>query len=522
MEGNYRIILKLEEKDHIHSNEIYRLEEINTRKELIAKLYDNSRINFYQTEHDILSNLDIIYSPQEESPFFLMFKIIPNNQILFNFPQEIRNFNGHKLFYDYLPRLSLLDYLNQTKEKIKEIHAKYLCYELLHSIKKLHLINICHKTLDIDNIMFDENFNIKIIDYSEAKLISNNNEEFKMNKDLFDLGKILAKIISLGKFESIVFNKKENCYKIYSRIQSNSFEESEFWNTVNINGIYVPENFLKFFKILINSKITKELVDIDTLLKDEWLEEVINDIEKYRNIFKDDFKVLYKTIIDDNEKMNKVDTEYGKLVEESEDEIFVEDTEVFKPEFGNCIYEKNILNDIGKLNIIDGNVFKPRKDQFNYLKVNIENKKERDIKDAIKSFIGDFEKKIKKKYEEENKGKKINVNFCEEKETSFKIKFDIAPILVENDEILFLDEKFEKKIKNKQEFEIKVELIEGDKSLFLKYKINQYYLLFKGNSISKEDFYEHLTILKDIAKKVLNNEDDEDENEGEEDEENNY
>ena len=32
MEGNYRIILKLEEKDHIHSNEIYRLEEINTRK----------------------------------------------------------------------------------------------------------------------------------------------------------------------------------------------------------------------------------------------------------------------------------------------------------------------------------------------------------------------------------------------------------------------------------------------------------------------------------------------------------
>ena len=217
MEGNFKIVPKSEEIEHIHSNVIYQLEDENLKKELIAKLYDYSRTKFYQNECDILKNLDSIYSEQKENLFFLMYKNIPNNQILINFPEEISSFNGNILFYDYLPRLSLLDYIYQTKEKIKEIHTKYLCYELLNSIKKLHFIKICHKTLDIENIMFDSNFDLKIIDYAKDEIIENTDKGFKLNKDLFDLGKILAKIISYGKFESIEFNKKENCYKIYTR-----------------------------------------------------------------------------------------------------------------------------------------------------------------------------------------------------------------------------------------------------------------------------------------------------------------
>ena len=224
MEGNFKIVPKSEEIEHTHSNVIHHLEHEILKIELIAKLYDYSRTKFYQNESLILKNLDSIYSEQKENLFFLMYKNIPNNQLLHNYPEEIRSFNGNILFYDYLPRLSLLDYIYRTKEKIKEIHAKYLCYELLNSIKKLHLINICHKTLDIENIMFDANFDLKLIDYAEAKIIENHNERFELNKDLFDLGKILAKIISQGKFKSIEFNKKENCYKIYTRGQNNSFE----------------------------------------------------------------------------------------------------------------------------------------------------------------------------------------------------------------------------------------------------------------------------------------------------------
>ena len=204
-------------------------------------------------------------------------------------------------------------------------------------------------------------------------------------------------------------------------------------------------------------------------------------------------------------KMNEINTKIENVVDKSEDEIFVIVTE----DNNEGIENKGDNEGSNKINnIYEGNVFEPRKDQFNYLKVNIENEKNRDIKEAIKSFIDEFEKKIKKKYEENDEGKKINVNIFEKKDYLFKIKFEIPPMFVDNDDIVFLDEKFEKKIKNKYEFEIKVEFIEGDKSLFLNYNINQYFLIFTGNLINKEDFYEHLTILKDIAKKVLKNEDD--------------
>ena len=67
------------------------------------------------------------------------------------------------------------------------------------------------------------------------------------------------------------------------------------------------------------------------------------------------------------------------------------------------------------------------------------------------------------------------------------------------DDIEFLDNEFEDKIKNPQQFEINVELIEGDKNIFLTNKINEYYLIFNGILVDKEDFYEHLNIIKEIV-----------------------
>ena len=95
---------------------------------------------------------------------------------------------------------------------------------------------------------------------------------------------------------------------------------------------------------------------------------------------------------------------------------------------------------------------------------------------------------------------KINVNIENINDNSFKICYEIPPSYFD-DEIEFLDEEYEQKVKNLQKFEIKVEVLEGIKkeNLF----INQYYLIFNGISIDKEDFYEHLNILKKISKNIL-------------------
>ena len=75
---------------------------------------------------------------------------------------------------------------------------------------------------------------------------------------------------------------------------------------------------------------------------------------------------------------------------------------------------------------------------------------------------------------------------------------EIEPKNFGNIDIEFLDEHYEKKIKNVQKYEIKVELIEGNKDLITLKKIYQYYLFFNGITIDKEDFYEILKFLKVI------------------------
>ena len=142
------------------------------------------------------------------------------------------------------------------------------------------------------------------------------------------------------------------------------------------------------------------------------------------------------------------------------------------------------------------NDFKPRQVDSNYLKINIKNNENDDINKALNNFINKLKIKIKQKYEQID----IKISFKEKKEKSFNIFYQIEPMNINFDDIEFLDDEFEDKIKNPQEFAIKVELIEGDKNAFLINKINEYYLIFKGISVDKEDFYEHVNILKEIVK----------------------
>ena len=94
----------------------------------------------------------------------------------------------------------------------------------------------------------------------------------------------------------------------------------------------------------------------------------------------------------------------------------------------------------------------------------------------------------------------IQVN---DKDYSFIICYEYKINFFDDDEIEFLDDDFEKKVKNLQKFEIKVELIEGDNNFNFIDNINKFYLIFNGVSIDKDDFYEHLIILKKISKNLL-------------------
>ena len=534
MGDNYKIInIQLGQDKH---SKVYFLTENNSRNKYIVKIYENSKYIFYENETNILSIINNIYENQENK-YFLMFNNIQYTPNMFQIPGEVTPFNLKFLFYDYLPKLSLLDYISQIGQKIKEIHAKFLCHEILTAIQNWHMINICHNKIDIQNVMFDENFNLKIIHFCEAILIDDINKGYKLNVDLFQLGQVLAKILTLGKFKSIGIDKNTKKYVVFGNFpkslsKDGRLEESMFWSILSSQyNIDVSQQFLDFFHVLIKSKKSKELIDIDILLKNKWLNEVINAIPKYKEIFKNDFKYLYETIMENKEITDKINIDIKNFIDEYENEVCIindnkleEDYNKYGSDYSKDKFsepninlnnninnpnknkenlnEKNITDNLNKLSINDEKYFKPRKDEFNYLEINIENKENKDINEAINTFIQDLKIKIIEKHED----KGINVEIKEEKGTSFKIIYEIEPKNFGNIDIEFLDEHYEKKIKNVQKFEIKVELIEGNKDLITLKKIYQYYLFFNGITIDKEDFYEILKFLKEIAKAVLLNE----------------
>ena len=67
------------------------------------------------------------------------------------------------------------------------------------------------------------------------------------------------------------------------------------------------------------------------------------------------------------------------------------------------------------------NNFKPRQDDFNYLKINIKNNENDDINQALNNFIKKLKIKIKQKYEQID----IKISFKEEKDYSFNIYYQI-------------------------------------------------------------------------------------------------
>ena len=655
MQWNYKIS-KFQIGKNLHSK-VYILREKISGKEFIVKIYEDSKIINYKNESAILDILNFM-NLSEENTFFIMYKNIHYNQDMFQIPKEVKGTNLEFLFYDYLPKLSLLDYINYFKNDKNEIYAKYLCYKLLKAIDIMHSNNISHNKIDTSNIMFDDNFNPKIIHFSEANIIYNNKSE--INKDIFELCQILAKILSLGKYNSINYDKKNKVYLINYKNQGKKpfIEESKFWMMIKtLFDINVPKSFINFFHIIFKAKKSKELININEIIKTQWLNEINNEIKNYEEIFKIDFEELYKTIIEDINKKNIINIDIKNILEENNEEIspfhelynyfngnnlnekanintkyfnnininksvnnnpfnkrernnyeeiYIKEEEEEKEEdekinlkrnrteegFSlNFKYEKeknsqkkdkieynkvlskrkfiekppklgisktktigrnelintleienqfkqilklmelkhkeninklklefsknmeqNNMNNyilrgpkkgvINKLNKINNkeeeNFFNPRKDDFNYMKIKIKNNENDDINKALNNFIKKLKDKIKQKYKQID----IKISFKEEKDKSFNIYYQIEPMNINFDDIEFLDDEFENKIKNLQQFEINVELIEGNKNMFLNNKINEYYLIFNGISVDKEDFYEHLTILKDIVKNL--------------------
>jgi serine/threonine protein kinase len=307
-----------------HFGKVYKIKKVEPPFSiLIGKIFEPSNREIYEKEKYIFSKLNNDKSLDND----YLVQISQNNIHLSI--SDIVNFNSRYLVFEDLFHGALCDYLYilQDINKIKEKYVKLICYKLLKALKKCHENDICHNKIDIKNIMLDKDFNPKIIHFSEATL---DNKSYK--KDFVGLGLVLAKLITSGYFNSIGYSKKQNAYFIKTNNVKNSknlLEESIFWNLIETtHNIKVSKEFKAFFDNLLKSKND---LNINELINNEWLKEVEINQNKIEKNFKKDFEKYYNIIID-SKKCKIFDIDLSSILEKrNEPEIYYEPKEL------NCL-----------------------------------------------------------------------------------------------------------------------------------------------------------------------------------------
>ena len=322
---------------------VYLIEEKETKKQYAIKVLKKGKtpvkeINSFLREIEILKVLTNSGKTKTSTPWLYDSgkTIIKNEQ----------DNNDQRYYYimDYFPKRDLFEYLKKTKNGFEEKHTKIIFSKILKAVKSCHDSGICHLDLHLKNIIFDENYEPRIIDFSFSQEIKNADESGMFSNwewvtkrcpelltkkkyngikvDIFCLGVILFNIATCNFGFNPLFTINKNEY--YFFIREGKYDK--YWAEVKKELPKISE-FSEEFKNLYVSMVAydpKKRPTIDEILKSPWLEEInkLNE-EDYHKLEEElikEFLSLEKEMEEDNEtlEIQKRDNNYGN--KESGDE----------------------------------------------------------------------------------------------------------------------------------------------------------------------------------------------------------
>ena len=268
----------------------------NTGEPLIAKIYLNPNDPNYQNEHHIFQ---ILLQAQNTTNIVRL----RNININLNLGDEFGP-NPRYLLFEFLNHEKLSKYIDiDNNPQFTEEMVKFIGYRLLLDLQTLHNHHIVHNKLDIENIMLNQTFDPIIIHFKDAVDNVNQNNEF--NDDFESFAKILAKLITNGKFVNFeigINSQGKRCYMIRDlagRLQ----KLTAFWTAANISiPTRISTEFIKFFNLLIKHNN----LNFNILLKHPWL----NGINHNQNIQNETRNYLSKLYgrIEENKKKTCIET----------------------------------------------------------------------------------------------------------------------------------------------------------------------------------------------------------------------
>ena len=340
LNNNSSYIIICEKENCIYDNNIYDISQIVTKKK--KEILDtplnisddlvnlNNKYTFLEERnkdkliysYTIINNISKIkyifdfiqkeneYFPENEikalkslseinNPYILKFIEYGRGNILLN--KKLYK-NRPYIIFENAQKYSLYDYL--LLKPFPEIYSKLIFKKILEGVKAIHDINLCHRNIQVDNILFDENYNPKIYGFNfcceNRKDLQEIIEDlpFKVNNfygkkkydgqklDIICLKHLLSSLISTSWLKPL--NDDDKLYRL--RLANNPKE--------NIDDNYkLSENFKNLL-----FKLDKRPT-ISEILNDDWLKEV-------NNLSREEIEDLEKEVRDEFEKRKLVIKKY--------------------------------------------------------------------------------------------------------------------------------------------------------------------------------------------------------------------
>jgi len=127
----------------------------------VVKIYDKYKLMDQQKRDSVKREINLLRKTSN--------KHIVKLYDVINTPKQVF------LFMELITGQSLLNYLKSKFDKrLDESEAKRLFYQLINGIEYLHAKNIYHRDIKLENIVFDGDNNLKIIDFGFATFAPKN------------------------------------------------------------------------------------------------------------------------------------------------------------------------------------------------------------------------------------------------------------------------------------------------------------------------------------------------------------
>lgn len=149
--------------------------KFSTKYKIIKIIYEHTNKAAYMVKSKIDNNEYILKMKTDDydnTDEFRIYKILKNkkNNYIIKFIECVKRTDYQYFVYEYFNGMTLYDFITDNYDDITEKDIKDIFIKIVNAVKFLHSQNIIHCDLKLDNILIDNENNIKIIDFDLSKI----------------------------------------------------------------------------------------------------------------------------------------------------------------------------------------------------------------------------------------------------------------------------------------------------------------------------------------------------------------